>query len=414
MDLVENVRCREEKLDAFFDNSICSDERHALGHNTCTSNTACCDEVLQSSTQQCDTTAESDDEGERWWQLTLFCVIFTVLVACLVYWYASIHSPDFPWRQESSSFDLSIAEAALLLSKASYCDHESILNWTCETCLNYPLLDDFRLFRVYQNDTKSTLSLSGIFPRHRVVVVVFRGTSNIENWVNNMKFLFSPFPNTHCSDCSVHQGFLDAFLSLYEEIRGDVSYLLEQYPHYRVLVTGHSLGAALAQLHALDLLDPLSSSLVHELRNSFEGGAASDSSLPHLDQKPISRSSHGISFNPVHQERLLLYTFGSPRVGNENFVSWAAERLSFAFRLTHRQDIVPHVPPASMGYRHIPNEIWFSNDTVPLEYTICEDSSLEEDENCSSGVWMTDFSDHRLYLGISTRCPEVARQVEQY
>lgn len=52
-----------------------------------------------------------------------------------------------------------------------------------------------------------------------------------------------------------------------------------------------------------------------------------------------------------------LYTFGSPRVGDVKFSEWF-ER-SFADtdrnRVTHGHDPVPHLPPHSFGFNHVPH-----------------------------------------------------------
>jgi len=76
----------------------------------------------------------------------------------------------------------------------------------------------------------------------------------------------------------VHQGFYNAYASVGGYVRTDVQKLLSLYRDAKLFITGYSLGAALATLCAADL------------HNVFS----------HIDN---------------------LYTFGSPRVGNEQFAS---------------------------------------------------------------------------------------------
>ena len=76
----------------------------------------------------------------------------------------------------------------------------------------------------------------------------------------------------------VHQGFYNAYASVGGYVRSDVQKLLALYRDASLFVTGYSLGGALATIAAADL----------------------HSVFGHIDQ---------------------LYTFGCPRVGNEQFAN---------------------------------------------------------------------------------------------
>jgi len=76
----------------------------------------------------------------------------------------------------------------------------------------------------------------------------------------------------------VHQGFYNSYASVGGYVRTDVQKLLSLYRDAKLIITGYSLGAALAVLAAADL---------HTV-------------FGHIDQ---------------------LYTFGGPRVGNEQFAT---------------------------------------------------------------------------------------------
>ena len=88
-----------------------------------------------------------------------------------------------------------------------------------------------------------------------------------------------------------------------------------------LLWTGHSLGAAMATLGAAEVADG--------------------------------------------QRSVTLYTFGSPRVGDKAWAAWAGRRLgsrngtaiAAARRMRRQKDIVPAIPPRSIGYVHVPTEI---------------------------------------------------------
>ena len=77
---------------------------------------------------------------------------------------------------------------------------------------------------------------------------------------------------------------------------------------------------------------------------------------------------------------------------NYNFIS---------YRITHYNDIVPHLPLESLGYNHIPQEVWYNKDNT--KYKICNDYYIEDDE-CSNSCYPLNcdsISDHKYYLNIT-------------
>ncbi|RYG70456.1 lipase family protein [archaeon] len=140
----------------------------------------------------------------------------------------------------------------------------------------------------------------GYLPTKESIFVVFRGSTSIGDWLNNLDALLTDYPL--CRDCRVHKGFYLAQQSAMSLVRSAVQTLKQQFPSYRVVVTGHSLGAALATLTALQL--------------HAEGP----------------------------EETVRLFHFGSPRVGNTAFATFASKTLADRSRLTHHKDMVPHCP----------------------------------------------------------------------
>jgi putative lipase involved disintegration of autophagic bodies len=51
-----------------------------------------------------------------------------------------------------------------------------------------------------------------------------------------------------CTDCRVHAGFLAAWQSVESTISASVKNEIATYPGYQIVITGHSLGAAIAAL----------------------------------------------------------------------------------------------------------------------------------------------------------------------
>ncbi len=76
-----------------------------------------------------------------------------------------------------------------------------------------------------------------------MAVVSFRGTENLWDWKTNLRYSLTPVdiphPATNESIGRVHQGFLDAFMS----VRNQVERYLPSAEGLPVFITGHSLGA---------------------------------------------------------------------------------------------------------------------------------------------------------------------------
>lgn len=144
------------------------------------------------------------------------------------------------------------------------------------------------------------------------------------------------------------------------QIRAAVASHLRHNPTADVLITGHSLGGALATLCFLDLRETL---------------------------------GVGVSFAP-------LYIYGSPRVGNSAFATYSASRGVPVFRVVHHRDPVPHLPFESWGYVHPPREVFF--DAPQTSFVVCDESG--EDPTCSDQFWVMPnlayLYDHLNYLEV--------------
>ncbi|MDA0813340.1 MAG: lipase family protein [Verrucomicrobia bacterium] len=120
-------------------------------------------------------------------------------------------------------------------------------------------------------------------------VLCFRGSCDPRHWVFNVGALLVDWPGGG----KVHMGFQQAYSKLKKSLLEE----LTDRPAARLIITGHSLGAALAQL------------------------AASDLDLPCPN----------------------VYTFGSPRPGNGDFRD-ALEARGQIHRIVHGHDFVTQLP----------------------------------------------------------------------
>ncbi len=55
--------------------------------------------------------------------------------------------------------------------------------------------------------------------------------------------------------------------------------------------------------------------------------------------------------------QVYVYTYGSPRVGNEDFVRYFKQEIFVSYRFTHALDPTPTIPPQFLGFEHVPQEV---------------------------------------------------------
>lgn len=131
-----------------------------------------------------------------------------------------------------------------------------------------------------------------------------------------------------------------------------------------ILITGHSLGAAMAQFCAIEV-----------------------------------QNLNVVTTNDI---KVHVYTFGSPRWGNEVMADYYNGLITSDYnnRVVNKDDIVPGLPAESWGFYHTAPEIHYTDDD-PLEYTVCDTG---ESSDCS--CWEISTDDHLHYLNIEETCQE--------
>ena len=157
----------------------------------------------------------------------------------------------------------------------------------------------------------------------QLIVISFRGTVTDVDWGTDLEFVQSHASDI-CKGCLAHTGFLGSWRDAEGIVLKAWSSLQSQYSGYTTVVTGHSLGGALAHLCAARL--------------KGTGPSA-----------PIS-----------------LYTYGSPRVGNQAFASFIESKFgSSNHRATHLNDPVPRQPIRAIGYVHAGPEYHITSPHIP-------------------------------------------------
>jgi pimeloyl-ACP methyl ester carboxylesterase len=146
-----------------------------------------------------------------------------------------------------------------------------------------------------------------------IIVIVFRGTNDSLDWTTNMNTRFV----TLQGGTRVHTGFFQAYWPIREKMFDFVTRAIGEKSR-PVYVTGHSLGGALALMATAELAN-------HEDATIRDSIAA-------------------------------CYTFGCPRAGDSSFDLYVKAPL---YRITNGVDLVPAIPPAILGYRHVGDTRYF-------------------------------------------------------
>lgn len=82
---------------------------------------------------------------------------------------------------------------------------------------------------------------------NQLVVLSFRGSHTISNWIANLDFDQTD-ASSLCSGCQAHSGFLKAWEAVADDLTSRVASATAANPSYRLVLTGHSFGGAVAAL----------------------------------------------------------------------------------------------------------------------------------------------------------------------
>lgn len=146
----------------------------------------------------------------------------------------------------AASYNWALGNTSVWLSSAAYCAPSSYLT---KTYGGYSA--GFVATNHIQVTKDTTEGFVGYMSSQNKIYVSFRGSETIQNWVDNLDAVLTGYSS--CSGCEVHKGFYSAEQAAFSQVLSAVQALKQRFPSYGVIVTGHSLGAALATLTALDL-----------------------------------------------------------------------------------------------------------------------------------------------------------------
>ena len=239
--------------------------------------------------------------------------------------------------QLSNGFVLETAKRNLQFAASTYSDIDQLRQWDCNHCL-----PDITVKAIIPDESTIIIAHDSV---QNATVFAFRGSVSLDNWISNLQFdVIAPYDDP---DIKVHKGLYNEYLLYKDEI---TKYLVLSD---QIVITGHSSGGAISVFFAYD---------IHTKYN------------------------------------VTVYTFGKPRIGNSRFAE-SAKNIRH-FRVTHADDIVPHIPEEVLGYKHTGNEIW-NFDNTEYNYKVCSSGEDDECSNSCAPIHCTSTKDHLFYLGMA-------------
>lgn len=187
--------------------------------------------------------------------------------------------------------------------------------------------EGYKIVQFYNvNDGKQYRHAGYVFIKDKEITIVYRGSRNLFDYITDIRIPLICAPGLLPEGGKIHSGFYslfkDSWGSVYEILRGYANDQKLEIKDFKINLTGHSMGGAIATIAALCL--------------SVREGA----------------------------EDLHVATFASPRVFDPSAAKVYEERLGKkTIRVVNQSDFIPSLPSGSMGYKHVGEQLRATSDS---------------------------------------------------
>lgn len=211
---------------------------------------------------------------------------------------------------------------------------------------NSSIIDNFKKRNIL-NKQIVKMPIGFIAQRKNRLYVIFRGTKTVKEWISNLHTKLTKYFITDFG--SVHDGFINTYLNIRDLMIDNI----RLSPRTQVYIGGHSLGASFATFALTDI----------ELN--------------------------------LHRKVNALYTYGSPRIGDNQFVELFNKNFqNITFRIVNTSDVVTSIPlpiilPGINGgfFSHVDNPVDFTIQTNDIEKNHNIHTYITElKKYCTSGI----------------------------
>ncbi|KAJ7080185.1 alpha/beta-hydrolase [Mycena belliarum] len=236
-------------------------------------------------------------------------------------------------------------------ARAAYCPSASITAWTCGTACQS--LSGVKFLQAGGDEGLTPFYFIAHDTVDQSLVVAHEGTDpkNILSILNDAEFGLEDIDTTRIPQAAgkgvqVHSGFQATFQRTADGLLAGVKTNLASTGVKKVVVTGHSLGAALA---------------------TMTGAMIKGAVGPSVD--------------------VVVTTFGLPRGGNKAWADFLDSNVGVTF-VTNQNDPVPTVPPLTLGFTHSSGEIHIV-DGSQSNLVACPG---QDNKHCATGNSLLDVS----------------------